>query len=409
MSLAPLPDGVARARQVLRDAVQRRVFPAAVAEFGTSTGALWQEAFGRLTFDTESPSTSLATIFDLASLTKPLVTTSVILQLVSQQRMRLEDSPSRYCPDWAGLDREVVTIRHLLEHASGLSARFATSAPDTTDAFEHEICTIPLEYRPGSAALYSDLGFILLGICAERAGGASLSAQTTDILGAVLDQSALARSAGDVDPHGRHVGHEEHIEQDVDDGSDVHFERNVRLAPHARDGSDARHLLTAVPADLIHQTAPTTALPEDRRQNRRLQGEVHDNYAAALGGFAGHAGLFGSAPGVSAIARAILTAARGVDAPSPFTSAGVAQMTTRSSVPDSTRALGWDTMRPTSSCGRFMSPAAFGHVGFTGTSLWIDPTADRFFVLLTNRVCDGGSSDDMQVVRKAFHEALTTD
>ena len=147
-------------------------------------------------------------------------------------------------------------------------------------------------------------------------------------------------------------------------------------------------------------------MDQDVRRGRLLAGEVHDNYAAALGGVAGHAGLFGTAPAVGVFARAVLKAARGAtDAPLPFTPALVTEFTARTTVPGSSRALGWDTMLPTSSCGTRMSPEAFGHVGFTGTSLWIDPPRDRYFVLLTNRVCDGGTLEEMRAVRRAFHDA----
>jgi CubicO group peptidase (beta-lactamase class C family) len=136
-----------------------------------------------------------------------------------------------------------------------------------------------------------------------------------------------------------------------------------------------------------------------------LVGEVHDNYAAALGGIAGHAGLFGTAGAVGSFARAALRGARDDAAiPAPLSPALIALATRKSTVPGSSRALGWDTMLPTSSCGTELSPAAFGHVGFTGTSLWIDPILDRYFVLLTNRVCDGGTSDQLQAVRRRFHD-----
>ena len=138
-----------------------------------------------------------------------------------------------------------------------------------------------------------------------------------------------------------------------------------------------------------------------------LIGHVHDSYAAALGGVAGHAGLFGTAAGVAGFARAVLRAARGdAGVPPPLSPSRVLQFVTRSTVPGSSRALGWDTMLPTSSCGTRMSPTAFGHVGFTGTSLWIDPLRDRYFVLLTNRVCGGGTVEQMRDVRRAFHDAL---
>jgi CubicO group peptidase (beta-lactamase class C family) len=229
---------------------------------------------------------------------------------------------------------------------------------------------MPLEYVPRSRSIYSDLGFVLLGfLLADRSG----------------------------------------------DDLDVHFDRVIRslLEP---DRSAARvdsatlpdHLLGyRVPGSLRYNTAPTDAMDEDLRRGRRLVGEPHDNYAAALGP-AGHAGLFGAVTGVGSFARASLRAARGGDSPAPLSPSLMAVALRRSSVPGSSRALGWDTMMPTSSCGSAMSAAAFGHVGFTGTSLWIDPERERYFVLLTNRVCGGGTVDEMREMRRAFHDAAAT-
>src|SRR5204863_1240189 len=143
-------------------------------------------------------------------------------------------------------------------------------------------------------------------------------------------------------------------------------------------------------------------MPEDLRRGETLTGVVHDNYAAALGGVAGHAGLFGSAPAVAAFARIVLRAAReDAGCPYPFTPDLVRLFTTRSRVPGSSRALAWDRMLPTSSCGTRMSAAAFGHVGYTGTSLWIDPERNRYFVLLTNHARGAASRDALRDVRRA--------
>jgi CubicO group peptidase (beta-lactamase class C family) len=155
------------------------------------------------------------------------------------------------------------------------------------------------------------------------------------------------------------------------------------------------------------RAAPTMPMDEDARRGRTLTGDVHDNYAAALGALAGHAGLFGSAAGVAAFARLVLRAARGDDRiPEPMSPLRVANVLAKTTVAGSSRALGWDTMLPTSSCGTHMSPAAVGHVGFTGTSIWIDPTRDRYFVLLTNRSYRGGTLEQMRMARRAFHDAL---
>jgi CubicO group peptidase (beta-lactamase class C family) len=147
--------------------------------------------------------------------------------------------------------------------------------------------------------------------------------------------------------------------------------------------------------------APTE---RDSWRGRLLLGEVHDENAWALGGAAGHAGLFGTAQAVGDLARAMLGALKGA-ATNIASRETVRTFITRSDVPGS-RALGWDTMLRSSSCGTRMSAAAFGHVGFTGTSLWIDPIRDRYFVLLTNRACGGGSLEQMRNVRRTFHDAL---
>jgi CubicO group peptidase (beta-lactamase class C family) len=143
----------------------------------------------------------------------------------------------------------------------------------------------------------------------------------------------------------------------------------------------------------------------DAWRGRLLVGDVHDENAAALGGAAGHAGLFGTAAAVGQHARHLLQilAGRG----GAFERATVETFVTkRAGIPGSSRALGWDTMLPTSSCGRRMSPRAFGHTGFTGTSLWIDPDRETYVVLLTNRVCPSRENDAIKMVRPAVHDAV---
>jgi CubicO group peptidase (beta-lactamase class C family) len=357
------PEPIRVARRLVERAILDRLFPAAVVEAGDGRAAMWREAFGRVSFNHRSAACTLATIFDLASLAKPIATTSVVLQLASEEKLGLGDFVSAHFAEWQGADRSSATIQDLLEHAAGLSARLVDVPPSSRREFEHEICMMPLEYQPRSQSVYTDLGFILLGFLAEDRGEASLAKQFAAIRYRVWTA----------------VGHRDPLDE-------LGFD--VPLQLHAR-------------------TAPTLPMPDDVRRGRALVGEVHDNYAAALGGIAGHAGLFGTGGGVGAFARAILRAARDDESiPTPLTPRLVALSTRRSSVPGSSRALGWDTMLPTSSCGTEMSPAAFGHVGFTGTSVWIDPILDRYFVLLTNRVNEGGTSDEMQSVRRAFHNAL---
>jgi CubicO group peptidase (beta-lactamase class C family) len=384
------------ARRVIEQAIESGVFPAAAIDVGQSGGSLWSDALGTLAFE-PSPAAAIDTPFDLASLTKPIATTTVVMELVRTGALRLDARVADFFDDWRGSDRERVTVRDLLEHASGLPARLVDAPPHTRREFEHEICVTPLEYAPRTQSIYSDLGFILLGFLAADRGDASLDA--------LFDRMPVIRGVrfqADLEP------------------------AKVRLTDSAKATSvkkpDATYLGFGLPPALRHLAAPTLPMAGDPRRGRMLAGEVHDNYAAALGGVAGHAGLFGTAAAVGAFARVVLRAAarlkgsrsilsegarsRQSSDPDPFSPELVRLFTAKSTVPGSSRALGWDTMLPTSSCGERMSPQAFGHVGFTGTSLWIDPARDRYFVLLTNRVCGGGTLEEMRAVRRAFHDAL---
>jgi CubicO group peptidase (beta-lactamase class C family) len=372
------------ARTVLERAIAARVFPAATAEIGWAGGVLWTGAFGSLTFDPEAPRATPATIFDLASLTKPIATTTVIMEEVRTGAVALEARVGEFFDDWRGADRESVTVRDLLEHASGLPARLVDRPPVTRREFEHEIGAIALEYDPRTRSIYSDLGFVLLGFLAADVGGARLD-ELFDRITVRLTSSANGTAVGEPDSASA---------TDRDPGS-VHPRADRDPGDVVPVPADDPGLVFHVPPSHRALTAPTEPEPSDPRRGRRLVAEVHDDYAAALGGVAGHAGLFGTAAAVGRFARAMR---RGDDL--------IRLFTTRSRVPGSSRALGWDTMLPTSSCGTRMSSAAFGHVGFTGTSLWIDPARDRYFVLLTNRTCGGGSPDEMREVRRAFHDAL---
>src|SRR6185436_11438763 len=214
-------------------------------------------------------------------------------------------------------------------------------------------------------SIYSDLDFILLGFLAEDRVAVPFAQQFDAVVHHVFASARMSRS----------------LENDV--------------------------LTFRVTADARERSAPTRALDEDERRGQVLVGRVHDEYADRLNGVAGHSGVFGTVGAVGAFAQVMLRAARGDRSlAAPFTPQLVAETVRKSDVPQRSRALGWDTMLPTSSCGTEMSPAAFGHVGFTGTSLWIDPVLDRYFVLLTNRACDGGTSEEMQTVRRSFHDVV---
>jgi CubicO group peptidase (beta-lactamase class C family) len=356
----------AAADVLLRDAVRHQLCSAVAAEVGSSRDVIWREACGALSFADDAPAAGEDTVFDLASLTKPIATTSVVLRLLAERHVALDERVSACLDEWRGDDRASVTIRDLLEHASGLPARLVDAPPADRREFEHEICGTPLEYQPRARSVYSDLGFILLGFIAADRGGATLDTLFEAVLALVWAVTA-DRAGG---PNAPVLG--------------------FRVPPYARP-----------------RTAVTLPLPDDPRRGRTLRAEVHDSYAARLGGVAGHAGLFGCVRGTGSFARVLLRGIRGLDGmPEPFSADTQRVATRRSGVPGSSRALGWDTMVPTSSCGSLMSPTSIGHVGFTGTSLWIDPTRDRYYVLLANRAAGAGTLDDMAGLRRAFHESL---
>ena len=339
-------------------AIADNAFPAEVIETGTSSGTTWREAFGRLTYSEDSPRTREDTIFDLASLTKVIATTTIAMRAIDAGRLALDERVAARLPHWRGSDREDVTIADLLEHASGLTA-YLPFFRDHHGRVEVEraICTMALEYAPRTQSIYSDLGFLLLGFILEDAWRAPFAQVFDGVLGTAGLQSRL-------------------------------FFNPSR--------------------ELRDRCAPTEL---DLWRGRLLQGEVHDENCWALGGVAGHAGVFGTAEAVGMFAREILKPLVGYDAGGSHNSTlakreTIGRFVQKSTVPGSSRALGWDTMRPTSSCGTRMSPRAIGHTGFTGTSLWIDPALDLYVVMLTNRVHPSRDNHLIQAVRRAVHDEI---
>ena len=329
---------------ILAEAITGRVFPGAVVEVGRGSGSLFTRTAGSLTYDSDAAPVGARTVYDLASLTKVIGAAAVMAGLLQSGRMRLNERVRHWIASWSGDERQDVTIQDLLEHCSGLPAhrRYFESRHGRA-AFETAICQEPLEYAPRSASIYSDPGFILLGFAMENAAAVPLDRQFDEWRDAQL-------------------------------GSDV----ELRYQPGR---------------EWLERIAPT----ENTSSGELRRGEVHDENAAALGGVAAHAGLFGTAAAVGACARWWMR------------SPSLPLFAARTAAPNSSRALAWDTMLPTSSCGTKLSPRAIGHTGFTGTSLWIDPVQDLYVVMLTNRVYPTRAGDRIQDVRRALHDAIVTD
>ena len=341
----------AAARRVLERAIAETAFPAAVVEVGTAHQPMWQEAFGHLSFGPAAAPASEDTYFDLASLTKVLATTPLIMRLIERGGLGLDDPVAAHVPLWrdhhAGA---AVTIHDLLAHCSGLPAHLPFFREYSgRREFERAICDVALAYEPRSASIYSDLGFMLLGFILE------------DVAPLPVQFETLMQQMGGI--------------------------QDLQFNP---------------PQAWRTKVAPSR---EDEWRGRLLVGEVDDDNAWALGGAAGHAGLFGTAQSVGECARHLLQVLDGRQG--AFKEQTLRTfITKRSDVPGSSRALGWDTMLPTSSCGTRMSSRAFGHVGFTGTSLWIDPDPAIYVVLLTNRVHPKADNNAIRQVRPALHDAV---
>ncbi|MGE0555411.1 MAG: serine hydrolase domain-containing protein [Gemmatimonadales bacterium] len=277
-----------------------------------------------------------STVYDLASLTKVVALTTLVMQAVDEGKLDLDRPVADYLPAFAQNGKAAITTRLLLAHASGLPAHrpLWREAPDREAALDLVLAT-PLDTTPGSRMVYSDLGAITVGLVVERVLGGDLA--------------SLARSRI-FDPLGL---------------------TSTRYRP---------------PKSWLPRVAPTE---RDPWRGRIVHGEVHDENAAFLGGVSGHAGLFGSVTDLIGFGEWLLRRYRNESRPGdPSLSASVVREFTHQQqiVPGSSRALGWDTPSPNSSAGTRLDPSSFGHTGFTGTSIWIDPTRELVIVLLTNRV-----------------------
>jgi CubicO group peptidase (beta-lactamase class C family) len=328
INVSGLSDSV---RAILARGVRDSAFPGAIAVIGTRDSALVEVAVGSLDWK-PSPRPTAHTLWDLASLTKVIALTTAMMQLVEAGKVDLDAPVQRYLTDWQGRYKDRVTVRHLLTHSSGLPSwrPLYKEANSPADALALALAT-PLDTTPGVRMVYSDIGAILLGQIAARVSG---------------------------EPLDRYV------------------------SAHVFEPLGMRETLYLPPASLRTRIAPTEI---DPWRQRHLRGEVHDENAYALGGVSAHAGLFSTAADLTRFARMYLNGGQ-LDSARIVSPQTIGLFTTVQAPGFSSRALGWDTATGSNSAGRYMAGGSFGHTGFTGTSLWIDPTNNIFVLLLTNRV-----------------------
>jgi CubicO group peptidase (beta-lactamase class C family) len=314
--------------RVMRRGLEGGGFAGAAVVVGRRGAVVWQRGYGRLDWSPRSEAVDAArTLYDLASLTKVVATTAAIMVLHDRGQLRIDDPVSKYLPAFSGGAKSRVTIRQLLEHRSGLPAgRDVWRTARSPNQARRQLIATPLFCAPGERELYSDVGADILGFIVESVSGEPL---------------------------------------------DLYVRRQL-LQPLGMTSTTYRPA-----ASLRRRIAPTETAPP---RGRPLRGEVHDENAYALGGVAGHAGLFGTAADLAIFAQMLLNggAYNGVRVVHDST---VALFTRRSS---GWRALGFETCAGGASCGQHMSERAFGHTGYTGTSLWIDPDRAMFVIVLTN-------------------------
>lgn len=316
--------------RVVQRGIKAGGYPGAAVVVGRKGAAVWQKGFGNLSWSSVSGGVDPdRTIYDVASLSKVIGTTTAVMVLYDEKKIDLDAPVFRYLPAFSGGLKDEVTVRELLTHRSGLPAgrdlwRKARSPQEARDM----VLETPLEYRPNAAYIYSDLGADVLGMIVEEVSGQR------------LDQFLAERVFG---PLGMH---------------DTFYR----------------------PADsLRYRIAPTEVTPP---RGYPLRGEVHDENAYALGGIAGHAGLFSTAADLSVFAQMMLNGGS-YDGVQIISDSTVSLFTHRAA---GHRALGWDTADGDYGSGKYLTERAYGHTGFTGTSIWIDPDREMFVVLLTNRV-----------------------
>lgn len=332
---APSPGGqadltFAPVDAMLAQAVAQHAFPGGVVVVGRASGVVHARAVGRLSWNTASEPVRLDTIYDLASLTKFVATAMAAMVLVDQGRLDLDAPVSKYLASFTTYGGDRARIRDLLAHSAGFPA-WAPLYKDVRGpaAYLSRIAQMEPEYEPGTRSLYSDLGMIVLGAVIERVTGEGLDSWTAEHVFVPLRMT------------------------------------DTRFRPGAQLGA---------------RIAPTSECPW---RGRMIHGEVRDENAYAMGGVAGHAGLFSTAPDLARLAEALLGVGVG-SGPGLVRAETVARFTRVSEASGSVRTLGGEMARADQWAGTLWSERAYGHTGLTGTALWIDPTNNAFLVFLTN-------------------------
>ena len=343
---------------ILEQGIADNAYPGGVLTVGLKS-ELFVHAFGRQTYDPRSARVNEGTIYDVASLTKPVVTATLAAMLREAGQLDVTAPVSRYLPGWAcGTDRERrerVTVAHLLSHSSGLPAHqdYFVKLKGRDKIFARAVAE-PLAYDPGAESIYSDIGFILLGGIIERLTGRRLDELAQELIFGPLGMTST---------------------------------------------------IFCPPKSLRARIAATKRFSGSRQ--RIIHGEVHDENAAAMGGIAGHAGMFSTGPDLAIFCQMMLNG--GIYAHQRILRREtITEFTSPAPLAKNTRTLGWNVPTEPSSSGRHFSKCSIGHTGFTGVSIWIDPQKELFVVLLTNanRIHADPDEDEIRRIQPAVHNNI---
>ncbi len=357
-------DSLARIDSIMIHAIEDSALPGGQIVVVKDGANVVNKSFGKQTYEIKSPPINNETLFDIASLTKVVATTSAIMKLYDEQKIQLDDSVTKFIPDFGNKGKEKITIRNLLLHNGGLPAfkRLYLTCKSPQEVLDSIYQTETI-YPIGDSTVYSDFDFILLGKIIEKVSGLTLDKYVDSVFFKPLGMS-----------------------------STIFF---------AKIGSASGGNL---PSSIWGKIAPTEY--DSVYRKRLIQGEVHDENAFALGGISGHAGLFSTASDLSIFIQMIMNGGSygGKQYIKPET---IKLFTTRQSN-KSTRALGWDTktVNGYSSAGTLFGEKSFGHTGFTGTSVWIDQEKKIFVILLTNRVYPTRNNNKIMQIRPIVHDAV---
>ncbi len=322
---------------VINQAIADGNIPGAVLVVGHDGKVIYRKAYGYRALEPRRLPMTIDTIFDLASLTKVIATTTAVMQLMERGKIRLNDPVAKYIPEFGQNGKDDITIRQLLTHYSGLAPDLDLETPWEGKQTAYQLaCVMPPETTPGSGFVYSDINFIMLGDLVEKVSGETLDSYTAQ-----------------------------------------HIFTPLKLT----------HTRYLPPASWRLKIAPT----QYDEKNKMLWGVVHDPTARRMGGVAGHAGLFGTGDDLAKFAQTLLDGGDGV-----LSDEAVTKMTSPQTPPSAPvlRGFGWDIDSPFSSNRGDLFPiGSFGHTGFTGTSIWIDPTTHAYVILLTNSVHPRGKGN----------------